>query len=58
MRIVDVGDDGVADNGDGEGEEHYRASEAEAVGDDCYDNYRKLGLDGLFKIEVGVGDYL
>ena len=46
MRILDVGDDGVSDDGDGESEEHYCASEAEAVGDDCYDNCRKLGLDG------------
>lgn len=37
MGVFDVCDDGVADYCDGEGEEHYCASEAEAVGDDCYD---------------------
>lgn len=31
MWVLDVGDDGVADDCDGEGEEHYRTAEAESV---------------------------
>ena len=35
--VLDVRDDGVADDCDGEGEEHDCAAEAEAVGDECDD---------------------
>jgi predicted Rossmann-fold nucleotide-binding protein len=49
MRIFDVGDDGVADDCDGEGEEHYCAAEAEAVGDKCYEYCWLLVMCGLLR---------
>ena len=49
MLDVDVGDNCVADNGEGEGEEHDDAAELEAVGDYGDDD----GADG----GDGVGDY-
>jgi len=35
----DVGDHGVADDGDGEGEEHHYSAELEAVGQERYENF-------------------
>jgi len=46
---VDVGDDGVADDGEGEGEEHDDAAKLQAVGNDGDDH----GADG----GDGVGDH-
>jgi hypothetical protein len=53
MRVLDVGDDGVADYGDGKGEEHYCAAEAEAVGNECYEDCRLLDVRCYGKIEIG-----
>lgn len=46
MRDADVGDDGVADDGGDEHEEHYDAAQLEAVGDDG-DDHGENGRDGV-----------
>lgn len=55
MGALDVGDDGVADDCDGEGEEHYCAAEAEAVGDECYKYCFVLDMCGVGKIKIKTG---
>jgi hypothetical protein len=54
VGVLDVGDDGVADDCDGEGEEHNCASEAEAVGDECYDYCCLLDMREFGKIKIGL----
>jgi hypothetical protein len=57
MRVLDVGDDGVADDRDGEGEEHYCAAETEAVGDECYEDcgLSDMRCFGALELNWGLG---